>query len=65
MAEIVNLRLARKKKARAAHDAAAAANCALHGRTKSEKTAEKTARQRSEASLDGHRLGKPDTDGQQ
>ncbi len=62
MGEVVNLRLARKRKARAEHDAQAAANRALHGRGKSEKIAEKTARQRSEASLDGHRLGKPDED---
>lgn len=60
MGEVVNLRLARKRKARADGDAKAAANRALHGRSKSEKAAEKTARLRSEALLDGHRLGRPD-----
>ncbi len=43
MGEVVNLRLARKRKARAEHDAKATANRALHGRSKSEKIAEKTA----------------------
>lgn len=62
MGEVVNLRLARKRKARAAQDIQAAANRALHGRSKSEKAAEKTARQRAEALLEGHRLGKPDDD---
>lgn len=62
MGEVVNLRLARKRKARAEHEVEAAANRALHGRSKSEKAAEKTARRRSEALLDGHRLDKPDED---
>nr|WP_295465548.1 DUF4169 family protein [Mesorhizobium sp.] len=65
MGEVVNLRLARKRKARAEHDAKATANRALHGRSKSEKIAETTSRQRGEALLDGHRLGKPDENGQQ
>ena len=65
MAEIVNLRLARKRKARANHDAEAAANRALHGRSKPEKTAAKIAHQRSEALLDGHRLARPETDERQ
>ncbi len=65
MGEVVNLRLARKRKARAEHDAKAAASRALHGRAKSEKIAEKTARQRGEALLDGHRLDKPDENGRQ
>ncbi len=64
MGEVVNLRLARKRKARAEHDAAAAANRALHGRSKGEKTAAKATREREKALLDGHRLGKPDGDGQ-
>jgi hypothetical protein len=56
MAEIVNLRLARKRKARAEHDAAAIENRALHGRTKAEKQVEKVDRERQAAALDGHRL---------
>ena len=65
MGEVVNLRLARKRKAPAEHDAKATANRALHGRSKSEKIAETTSRQRGEALLDGHRLGKPDENGPQ
>lgn len=64
MGEVVNLRLARKRKARAEHDVEAAANRALHGRSKSQKAAETAARKRSEALLDGHSLQKPDPDGQ-
>lgn len=60
MAEIVNLRLARKKKLRADHDAAATEARTLHGRTKAEKQRDKAARQRETAALDGHRLTKPD-----
>lgn len=62
MGDVVNLRLARKRQARAEHDTKAAANRVLHGRTKAEKTAEKTARRRDEALIDGHRLEKPDDD---
>ncbi|MBX3572949.1 MAG: DUF4169 family protein [Mesorhizobium sp.] len=62
MGEVVNLRLARKRKARAAQDIQAAANRALHGRTKAEKAEEKAARQRGEALLDGHRLERPGDD---
>ncbi len=64
MGEVVNLRLARKRKARAEHDAAAAASRALHGRSKAEKAAQKSSRERDKTLLDGHRLGKPDPDGQ-
>lgn len=62
MAEIVNLRLARKRKARAEHDAAATENRALHGRTKAKKQVEKAGRERQATALDGHRLvpTKPD-----
>lgn len=62
MGEVVNLRLARKRKARAEHDVRAAANRALHGRTKAEKAQEKAAGQRGEALLDGHRLERPGDD---
>lgn len=64
MGEVVNLRLIRKRNARAEHDAAAAANRALHGRSKAEKAAQKSDRERDKNLLDGHRLDKPDVDGQ-
>jgi hypothetical protein len=60
VAEIVNLRLARKRKARADRDAAAAEARTVHGRTKAEKQRDKAFRARDTASLDGHRLTKPD-----
>lgn len=60
LAEIINLRLARKRKSRADHDAAAAEARAAHGRTKAEKQRDKALRAREAASLDGHRLTKPD-----
>jgi hypothetical protein len=60
LAEIVNLRLARKRKVRADHDVAAAEARAAHGRTKAEKLRDKALRARETASLDGHRLTKPD-----
>ena len=62
MGEVVNLRLARKRKAREDREVEAAANRALHGRSKAAKRAEETGRQRSEAVLDGHRLDRPEPD---
>ena len=56
MAEIVNLRRARKDKARAAKDTAAAENRTRFGRTKAEKRATEAERGRAETGLDGKRL---------
>jgi hypothetical protein len=54
-AEIVNLRLGRKRKARAEARTKADANAARHGQTKAERTL-RAARQDLEARrLDGHR----------
>lgn len=59
--EIVNLRLARKRKARAQAEADAAVNRAAHGRAKAEKKAT-AAREALEARrLDGHRLDDGET----
>lgn len=55
MAEIVNLRSARKQKARSEKERAAEANRALHGRTKAEKQAEASSRARDAATHEGHR----------
>ncbi|MBC2664069.1 DUF4169 family protein [Novosphingobium flavum] len=46
MAEIVNLRMARKAKDRAAREAEASANRAAHGRTKAERRAAEAERER-------------------
>ncbi|MEE9209246.1 MAG: DUF4169 family protein [Kiloniellales bacterium] len=57
MAEIVNLRRARKDKARAAKDARAVENRTRFGRTKAEKHAIAAERRRAETGLDGKKLG--------
>lgn len=62
MAEIVNLRTARKRKARAAAEQKADENRSLHGRSKAEKHVETARRTREAATLDGHRREKPDGD---
>ena len=55
MAEIVNLRQARKARAKAEESRQAAANRVAHGRNKAQKQAEATAQARREALLDGAR----------
>lgn len=55
MAEIINLRQARKMKARDAADARAAANRAAFGRSKVEKQVAKDEAARIERTLDGAR----------
>ncbi len=56
MAEIVNLRQARKDRARAAKDARAAENRTRFGRTKAAKGAAEAERVRAETGLDGKKL---------
>jgi hypothetical protein len=53
LSEIVNLRQARKRAARAAREEVAATNRAKHGRTKAEKTATRTEAQKLRNLLDG------------
>ncbi|MGD9810476.1 MAG: DUF4169 family protein [Sphingobium sp.] len=53
MGEIVNLRMARKAKKRSAAEANAAANRALHGRTKAQKRADAADKARVARALDG------------
>ncbi|TGQ69650.1 MAG: DUF4169 family protein [Mesorhizobium sp.] len=55
MADIVNLRQARKQKARLEKDRAAEQNRALHGRSKAEKQRDRLIANRSENFLAGHR----------
>ena len=52
MAEIVNLRRARKAEARAEHAKAADANRAVHGRTLAERAREASDRARAEKAID-------------
>jgi len=56
MAEIVNLKAARKARERAEAKARADANAAKHGRTKALKALEKARAEKAKAVLDGHRL---------
>lgn len=57
MAEIVNLKRARKQKARAAAETEAAAKRLVHGRTKAERSKTKIEKEAAERKLDGHRRG--------
>lgn len=69
MAEIVNLRLVRKRKAKDAGDKTAAENRILFGRTKTEKQFDREAKGKTARFLDDHRLernpspAESDTDG--
>ena len=56
MAEIVNLRRARKDKAKREREAEADVNRRLFGRTRGEKEADKDATARTVRTLDGKRL---------
>lgn len=56
MAEIVNLRMARKAKARSEAEKQAQANRALHSQTKAARKAAQADAARSIRLLDGHRL---------
>jgi hypothetical protein len=62
LSEIVNLRLARKKKLRERQQAVAAENRAVFGRSKGEKRLAESERALAEASLDARRLTRPDAD---
>lgn len=63
MTEIVNLRQARKAKARAEREAEAAANRARFGRTKADKAAEEARRKLAERQLDSHKREENDVEG--
>jgi hypothetical protein len=64
MAEIVNLRRARKAKAREEKDAEAAANRLLHGRTKADKQRLQAESDRAGRILEGHVLKGERRDGE-
>ena len=63
MAEIVNLRQARKQKLRAGKERAAEQNRALHGRSKADKARDAEAAKKSQSFIEGHRRERPDGDG--
>jgi hypothetical protein len=54
-ADVINLRRARKAKARAEHDRNATARRAEFGRSKAEKAKEAAERERASRALEGHR----------
>jgi Domain of unknown function (DUF4169) len=62
LTEIVNLRQARKQKARERREAAAAQNRVVFGRSKAEKRLLESERALAEASLDAHRIARRDGD---
>jgi Domain of unknown function (DUF4169) len=62
MSGIVNLRQARKQKARSAKEREAEQNRLLHGRTKAEKLRDRRAAEKSNSFLDGHRRSSSDED---
>jgi len=55
MADIINLRTARKQKARADKAAQAEQNRILFGRTKAEKRSQETEKARAEKHIDAHK----------
>lgn len=55
MAEIINLRQARKRKARTDKDKAAEANRLAFGRTKADKQVTRLEKERTDKALDAHR----------
>lgn len=62
MAEIVNLRRARKSKERERQQAEAAQNRAVFGRSRAEKRLVESERALADSSLDARRLAKPDSE---
>jgi len=64
MAEIINLRRARKRRAREEAGAEAEAARVIHGRTKAERLAQEQARAMRERQLDNARLSEPAGNGE-
>ncbi|RVD61473.1 DUF4169 family protein [Mesorhizobium sp. M2D.F.Ca.ET.185.01.1.1] len=63
MGEIVNLRQARKQKARIEKERQAGESRALHGRTKAERERDRLSSEKAEKFVAGHRREKPDDPG--
>ncbi|MEZ2330472.1 DUF4169 family protein [Mesorhizobium sp. RCC_202] len=64
MGEIVNLRQARKQKARTEKERLAGENRALHGRSKAERDRDRLTSDKAEKFVAGHRREKPDDPGE-
>ena len=62
MADVINLRQARKQKARAEKDQKAAENRAQYGRSKHEKAVTRALKAQVERALDQGKLDKPASD---
>lgn len=60
MSSVVNLRMIRKRKARADREQAASENRALHGRTRAEKERDRLEAEKAAGFVDGHRLERAD-----
>lgn len=60
LAEIINLRQARKRRARAEKQDKARERRLAHGRSKAERQREEAQREKAEADLERHRLEEPD-----
>ncbi len=60
MGEVVNLRMVRKRSARAEKERIAAENRALHGRSKADRKADDAERRRDSMLLEGHRRDGPE-----
>ncbi|RUM99754.1 DUF4169 family protein [Pseudaminobacter arsenicus] len=60
MSDIINLRLARKRKTRAAKEQVAEQNRARFGRTKLEKAESRKLAERESRLLDAHKRDRPD-----
>lgn len=63
MSSVINLRIARKRKARAEKEQTAGENRALHGRTGDEKRRDRLQKEKSASFVEGHRLEPKDRDG--
>lgn len=57
MVEIVNLKRARKQKARSEAETNAASNRLVHGRSKAERNLSKAEKETAARKLDGHKRG--------
>ncbi|AZO37634.1 DUF4169 family protein [Mesorhizobium sp. M2A.F.Ca.ET.037.01.1.1] len=63
MGEVINLRQARKQKARSEKERQASENRALHGRSKAERERDRLTSEKAETFMAGHRREKPDDPG--
>ena len=64
MGEVVNLRMARKRKAHADKEQAATENRIRHGRSKAERALDEARLSRETSFLEGHRRDGPDGNGE-